>query len=170
MMRLIIPIFAALSALATILAGCNTVGCTENRSSIPLAVFYASGTDRQLAIDSVAIGGVDAPDDSLLVKPQRGTTQFYMPLRSQTDNTSFFISYRWEGMPERYNDTLKFEYTSMPYFASEECGAMYRYRIDRLEYTTHLLDSVVILDSLVTNAEIPTIRLYYTTGQEDENS
>lgn len=167
-MRLIIPILTVLSALVAILSGCNTVGCTENRSSIPLAVFYASGTNRQLAIDSVAVGGVDAPDDSLLVKPQRGTSQFYLPLRSQTDATSFFISYRWEGMPERYNDTLTFEYTSMPYFASEECGAMYRYRIQRMEYTTHMLDSVVILDSLITNAEIPSIRLYYTAAQDDE--
>lgn len=169
-MRLTIPILTVIAALAAVLPGCNTVGCTDNRSSIPLAAFYASETRQPVAIDSVAIGGVGAPGDSLIVKPQRGTSQFYMPLRSTADRTLYFISYRWEGMSDRYNDTISLEYTSKPFFASEECGAMFRYRITKMEHTSHLLDSIVILDSLVTNAEIPIIRIYYTTGQGDENS
>lgn len=158
----------AIVFLAVMMQACNTVGCTDNRSSIPLAEFYSSTTDLKISVDSFAIGGVGAPDDSLLVKPVRGTSQVYLPLRSEFDNASFFIAYRWEGMTDVYNDTVRFDYEPIPYFASEECGAMYRYLIKKVTYTTHLLDSVVMLDTLITNLNIPSVRFYYPTANPDE--
>ncbi len=72
-------------------------------------------------------------------------------------------------MNDTFNDTITFDYQSLPYFASEECGAMYRYTINKVSYTTHLIDSVVMLDTLITNSLIPTVRIYYqtqTTGEQ----
>lgn len=69
-----------------------------------------------------------------------------------------------------FNDTVSFEYTSQPFFASQECGAMYIYKIKRVEHTTHLLDSVVVVDSTITNTDIERLRFYFRTAESDENN
>ncbi len=163
-MRTIILSFVVL----VLMTGCNTVGCTDNLSSIPLFVFYSSVTDKAIGIDSIAIGGVGAPGDSLIQKPDRGTSQVYLPFRSQYSSVSYFISYRWKGMTDAYNDTVTFDYEAIPYFASEECGAMFRYRVNRVDYTTNMLDSVVMLNDLITNVNIPSIRFYYPAQTVEE--
>ena len=45
---------------------------------------------------------------------------------------------------------------------------MYHYRITRVAHTTQLIDSIGITDSLVTNIERQTIRLYFRTSDPDE--
>ena len=161
---------AAVCGLALSLLGvCNTAGCTENQSSIPLAGFYNSATGRSISLDSIAVGGVGAPDDSLLYSPGTRLTEIYLPLRSLDQSTSFFIHYAEKGLdyPE-LNDTITLDYTSTPYFASEECGAMYRYHITRMDYTTHMIDSVVIADSLITNVAVRQFKIYFRVIEQEE--
>ncbi len=167
-MRRIFGILAAFVALVIVGAGCNTSGCLDNQSSIPLAGFYNSATGAAISIDSVNIGGVDAPNDSLLLAMGTSASQVYLPLRFSKDVTSFYIQYDTLGL---WADTITMAYTALPYFASEECGAMYRYTINRLTYTTLLIDSVTLVDSLITNADIERIRIYFRVeeaGEEEE--
>lgn len=153
----------------SLLGGCNTSGCTENQSSIPLAGFYNSATGRSIVLDSIAVGGVGAPDDSLLYSPGTRLTEIYLPLRSLDSSTSFFIHYAETGLdfPE-LNDTITLDYTSTPYFASEECGAMYRYNITRMDYTTHMIDSVVIVDSLITNVAVRQFKIFFRVIEQED--
>ncbi len=65
-------------------------------------------------------------------------------------------------------DRITFYYEAHPWFASEECGAMYHYRITRVSHTTQLLDSVGVADSLITNIERETIGLYFRTSEPDD--
>lgn len=159
-----------LPCLLLLAAGCNSVGCTDNQNSIPLAGFYSMSTKEAIQPDSLAISGVGAPNDSLLLRPSSRAKQVYLPLRSTLDRTQFCISYRQRALdfPE-LNDTITFVYTSVPYFASEDCGAMYHYRIRSLSYTTHLIDSIGMTDSVVTNIERENIQIYFrTSDNEDE--
>lgn len=157
--------------MTAVLTGCSNVGCTENRNSIPIAGFYSSSTLEPVTLGSLAIGGVGAPGDSLLMSPSLSGSQVYLPLRSTASQTKFYIRYMQEELnhPELY-DTLSFTYTSVPYFASEDCGAMFHYRITSLEYTTHLLDSVGVVDSLITNLERETIQIFFRISTPDEPS
>lgn len=166
---LIIIVLAAITPLA-VLTGCSNVGCTENRNSIPIAGFYSYRTLDPIVIDSLAIGGVGAPADTLLLRPNGNAGQVYLPFRATANETQFYIKYQRKELdyPELY-DTLSFTYTSVPYFASEDCGAMYHYNITRLDYTTHLIDSVGIVDSLITNLERETIRIFFRTADPDES-
>ena len=68
---------------------------------------------------------------------------------------------------EAYNDTLTFGYTSSPYFASEQCGAMLLYEIHSFKYTRHLVDSVAIVDSLITNTDLERIKIYFRTSTDE---
>jgi len=120
-----------------------------------------------MMLDSIDLGGVGAPGDSLLVRSGESVTSLYLPFRSDAGSTSFFIHYDYkeQGLdnPE-FDDVITFHYTSEPYFASEECGAYYIYHIRKLEYTTHLIDSVVIADSVITNVDLERILIYIRTA------
>jgi lipoprotein len=159
--------------LALVLSqGCNTTGCLDNQSSIPLAGCYSSANGSQFAFSSVMrIHGVGAPGDSALSASSGASYRVYLPMRSTADNVSWCLHYTQENLDDDiFNDTITFVYTSIPYFASEECGAMYQYRIDECRYTTHLLDSVVVTDSLITNVDLERIKIYFRTQESGDDT
>lgn len=161
---IVIGIIAILGTVA-----CSDVGCLDNRSSIPYAGFYSSSTMQAITVDSIEIGGINAPDDSLLVVAGERLSQVYLPFRFEYDNTAFFIRYVNEDLkPYNLADTLWFTYTSTPYFASEDCGAMYRYRLNSFSYTRILIDSIAITDSLITNTDIERIKIFFRTSADEE--
>ncbi|MCM1163164.1 MAG: DUF6452 family protein [Muribaculaceae bacterium] len=163
--------FLPLAAVAgMLLSACGASLCTDNQNSIPLAGFYSMATFEAISLDSLAIGGIGAPNDSLLLAPSKAADQVYLPLRSTTPSTSFCISYRQKALdyPE-LNDTLTFTYTSIPYFASAECGAMYHYKVSSLTYTRHLIDSVGLSDSTITNVERETVKIFFRVNEPDNN-
>lgn len=165
---LIGTLIASIFCIAT-LTSCSTDGCTENQSSIPLAGFYSSENGTQISLDSLNIGGVDAPNDALLLESGTSAYQVYLPLRSTKNNTSFYINYAYKGLNNvALNDTIELGYSSKPYFVSEECGAMYRYRITSMKHTCHLIDSVVLIDSMITNVDAERIRIYFKTASPEQ--
>lgn len=151
------------------MSGCSDTGCLENRSSIPYAGFYSYQTGRPVVIDSMEVGGVGAPADTLLMTASDKYSNLYLPFRFEKTSTSFFFRYVAKELnyPQLY-DTISFDYESMPFFASPECGAMYRYQITRMTYTTHLIDSVAITDSLITNTDVERIKIFFRTAEIDE--
>lgn len=158
-------------AAAGLSTGCNTTGCIDNQSSIPLAEMYSSSTSQVITLGNLEISGVGSRGaDSIIAGANSASfSRVYLPMRSTKETTAWCLHYTQEGLesPE-FNDTVEFGYTSEPYFASEECGAMYRYRIHTMRNTFHLLDSVVIVDSLITNADVVTLKFYFRTQNEPQ--
>lgn len=151
------------------LTGCNSSGCINNQNSIPLAGFYSFTSLTGISVPNLTVGGVGAPGDSLILN-NSSASSVYLPFRSQQPETSFFFHYNQEGInDDAFNDTLTFTYSSIPYFASEECGAMFRYIITSYTYTKHLIDSVGLVDSVITNVDRERIRIYFRTATEEEN-
>lgn len=150
--------------------GCTDTGCLENRSSIPYAGFYSYKTGKAITIDSVEIGGVGAPNDSLLMKAANVYSNLYLPFRFEYDNTAFFIRYVSHPLVNypQLTDTIAFFYTSTPMFVSEDCGAMYQYHIERMDYTRHLIDSVAITDSMITNTDTERIKIFFRTAETED--
>lgn len=162
---------SAVVAVALVVASsCNTSGCLENHSAIPLAEFYSSESGSTISLSALRISGVDAPNDSVLLHEGTTATQVYLPMRSTKTSTVWCLSYEQIGIdtPE-FNDTIAFNYASEPYFASEECGAMYCYRINTMSVTNHLVDSVVIVDSLITNVDRVSLKIYFRTYTPPES-
>lgn len=160
----------ALPAIAAAFVGlasfwsCNDIGCTELRSSIPLAGFYSSATQSQIAVDSILLGGIGAPHDSLLVDASDRTTSLYLPFRAGKTSTSFFIRYVSRNLDFfSITDTITFSYTSQPYFASADCGAMFVYRINSVSHTRHIVDSIAVTDSLINNQDMERIKIFFRT-------
>ena len=152
-------------ALLATTAGCNTESCTENQSSIPLAGFYGSdGT--KVSVDSLCIRGVGAPSDSALYSGS-ALSQAYLPLRSDKESTSYYFQYLQKDLnfPQLY-DTITVRYTSEPYFTSEECGLSFIYTVTDLSFTTHLIDSVKLLDNKITPADVEQLQIYFRTATD----
>lgn len=159
----------ALLCLALCFNACNTTGCTENQNALPLAGFYSSATHQSITVDSLEIGGVGAPNDSLLYDASQKLSVIYLPFRSASQQSSFFIHYAQKALSNpALNDTLSFTYTSIPRFVSEECGAMYFYQIQTMSYTRHLIDSVAITDSTITNIDAQRLEIFFRTGSQEE--
>lgn len=155
-------LFIGAMALGTLLHGCNTAGCTDNQNSLPLAGFYLADTGEPIAVDSLAVWGVGAPGDSMICNPSMQLQQIYLPLRSSSTETSYCFHYANKALEDpAFNDTVTFRYTSRPYFASEECGAMYRYTITEVAHTSHIIQAVEILDSLITNTDRERIKIWF---------
>lgn len=155
---------------AALLPGCNSTGCTDNRSALPLAGFYAWPADTELTLDSLDLGGVGAPGDSMLVHAGQSASQAYLPFRIDKESTTFFLHYDYpaQGLDDpAFNDTVTFAYTSEPYFASEECGAMYKYHVTSVNHTRHLIERVEVVDSTVTNVELERFKIYFRVAQEE---
>lgn len=149
---------------APFFAGCNTSGCTDNQNALPLAGFYSYSTGQAISISDFDIYGESMPGDSALYSTGVSYSEVYLPFRSTTDNVAYIFKYFLDSATT-VSDRIAFTYTSEPYFASEECGAMYFYRIKTLTYTRNLIDSVAIVDSLITNADNQRIKIYFRTAQ-----
>lgn len=156
----------ALSILSMALASCSSDGCLENRSSLPLAGFYSS-KDEAISLDSLEISGIGALDPEPLISAGERISTVYLPMRSTETTTAWQFAYRYKYL-DGLCDTISFTYSSDPYFASYDCGVVYKYHIEEMHHTFHLIDSVIITDSLVTNTDIQRIKIYFRTNDESE--
>lgn len=161
----ILNILFGLMALIVVAGSCNSVGCTDNQSSIPLAAFCSS-SGANISVNTVEISGVGAPNDSVLYRSGTSLTQVYLPLRSNAEMTQYRFHYTQEDVDDpAFDDILTFRYTSKPFFASEECGAMLLYHIDELTATNHLIDRVELVDPEITNTDAVRIKIYFRTAE-----
>lgn len=158
-------------ALAMVMVCCNSSGCLDNQNSIPLAGFYSMETKGKVTVRDINIGGVGAPDDTLLLNGT-AASQVYLPFRASGNTTAFYFHLVTDadtlGIDTGLNDTISFSYESMPYFASADCGAIYRYRITECRHTSLFIDSVAVTDSLITNVDMQRIEIYFHDDEEEE--
>lgn len=151
---------------AALAGACSTGGCYDNQSAIPLAEFRSAQTGAAITLRGLRLYGLGAPHDSALVRPTQTVGSVYLPMRSSFASTAWCLDVAVTDSTS-VADTLTLDYESIPYFASEECGAMYYYRITSFGYTRNVIDSVAIPDSLITNADVATIFIYYNTDTDD---
>ncbi len=140
---------------------CSDDSCYDNGSSLPLATFYLGGS--QQTINGLTIKGVGVPGDSLLADSS-SLSEVYLPLRASVGSTTFAFS-RWVTIGNerhRIHDTLTIDYQPIEYFHSVECGAMYNFDVEQITHTTHGIDSVVLINKLITNEMAPSLRIYFT--------
>ncbi len=157
----ITAIIVMLSALGAGITACSDDSCYDNGSSLPLATFYLG--EKQQTINALTIKGIGVPGDSLLAD-STSLSEVYLPLRATVNSTAFALS-RWVTIgSERHciYDTLTINYQPIEFFHSVECGAMYNFKVEKITHTTHGIDSVVLINSLITSKITPSIRIYFT--------
>lgn len=164
------PLFGLIPFLAAILHACNDAGCMDNRSSIPFAQFYQKGDLRStISVDSLTIFGIGQKNDSLIADSVRSLSSVSLPFRNDDTITQFVLQYNYAWNKNREsNDTLTFIYRPYVYFASVDCGVMFNYTLKEGLYTRHILDSVIIVTSEITNQNIENIKLVFPAEENEE--
>lgn len=162
--RKIIALTAASAAIAVAASSCNNDGCTDSRSSVPLASFADAANGKAITLDSLQIHGIGAPGDSILYKAGDKISQANLPMRSTRTQTSWCFSYKWKALDyAALNDTVTIDYTSQPFLAGDECGAMYNYTITGVTHTSHIIDSIKVAQPFVTNIGVTNLTIYFRT-------
>ena len=123
-------------------------------------------TGAAIRLDSLRISGVGAPGDSAIIGVATSTSFVNLPLKSDSHLTAWCISYKQKALDyPQLNDTLTFEYDTTPYFVSDDCGVGFRYYINNLSCTRHLIDSVELVEPLVTTVDQVYVALYFRTQE-----
>ena len=156
-MKFRLPTYALIIGATIALAGCSNEGCMNNRNSIPMAGFYSLANEEPLSVSKLAIYGVGAPGDSLLLDTVRSSHQVYLPLRGQLPSVRFAFK------SGDLTDTLTINYNSYPFFDGEDCGAMWRYELTSVQYLHTLIDSVFVTDPLISNVERESLMIFLKT-------
>lgn len=157
--------------LMSAMSGCVSNECLDNKNSLPLAGFYSSLAEpQQISIDGLTIYGYQAPGDSILLQSGLGVSSLYLPFRIDEPSTTYIFHYEQEGIDdEMYNDTVRFDYDIIPYFVSSACGSIYKYRVNKISHTRHLMDSVVCTahGGLIDNVAVENLRIYFRVGTQE---
>lgn len=155
----------AVAGVCTV-SGCASDECDGNRNTLPLAGFYSSAVSPQsISIDSLSIGGVGAPGDSLLLDSASNVSSVYLPFNLESGETEFEIRYLQRSM-RGATDRIKFTYDAQPFFVSAACGVSYRFNIKNIECTHFAIDSVTVPGGVIDNANVQNIHIYFRVSTE----
>lgn len=142
-----------------LMASCSSKECYDNQSSIPLAGFYSSTDPAQaVSVDSLEVYAIGVPGDSVLLKPTAASVkQLALPFNLEAEYTDYvFVNAR-----THVADTVRFRYKSIPWFASEACGVVYRFEMEKIGWSGGLIDSVTCPEGVITNRPVENIRVYF---------
>ncbi|MGL5272568.1 MAG: DUF6452 family protein [Phocaeicola sp.] len=94
-------------------------------------------------------------NDTVFNNPQNSMS---LPL-SYTTKTTYVMHYT-----ELMKDTIKVYHEPIPFVGNIDCKPMIFYTVERIEYTTNSLDSIVIVNPDINNEEKNNFKIFYTTG------
>lgn len=158
-----------LGLMYSIITSCSTSECYDNQNSLPLAGFYSSEEVPQaISLDSISIVGIGAPGDSILQDSVRSLSEVYLPFRIDQNTTTYQILYLGGVLGELgIFDIIEFDYEIKPMFVSTACGTVYYYKMNSINYTTNIIDSVTCPEGTITNANIENLKIYFRVNLEE---
>jgi hypothetical protein len=155
-MRKIVPrsLIPVLSGLIIILYSCAQASCFDETESYLKASLYNTSFSKILAPDSLTLYGMNR--DSIIYNKVADLTVALIPLNDTAQRSSFVI--KINGI----TDTIEFRYSSYPHLISKECGYTYYHHLDTLPiFTKHIIDTILIESSTITNLKIENITIKY---------
>lgn len=161
MKKTVIAILSLLFA-GFMVESCSDVNCPLSTTSL---AYFDLRTENNMGVklDTVTISATaiingQAHQDTI-INLKSGLSSLQLPL-SYNEKTEYTIHYT-----QKLKDRITIEYTSKPYLSNIECGTVMFYHVDHIEYSTNVLDSVVIVNPDITNEEKINFTIYYTVNQ-----
>lgn len=152
--------------LVSIVAGVMAVSCSEGDCSLlgrPRALFNLYDSESKQGItylDTITITSLYT--DSVLLNRRYNFSGFSLPLRYTEEETVFVLTA--VDSIGIWRDTLRISHTNKPYFSSLDCGREMFHTIQSISYTSHLLDSIVLINPDVDTYEKENFQIFYPTG------
>lgn len=154
-------IFALLSPFlmyCLLTQSCGESDCSLSTISQARFDFLDSKTNKNVALtNGVMISGIATINNSAIVDTLFNQAESYMTLPlSYTNQTTYVMHYS-----ETLRDTIWLTHKNIPFVGDIECGSMMYYKIEDLNYTTHVLDSVTLVNPEINNEEKKNFNIYY---------
>ena len=103
--------------------------------------------------------------DSIIINDDQNVKNLSLPLRYNVEETTLIFSYMLHAedtLPQHYDkDTIVFRHHNTPYFLTLDCNFVVKQELTDLQYTTHVLDSIVIVNPTASNDGTENIKIYY---------
>jgi len=103
--------------------------------------------------DSITVIGIGKTDS--LYANSKNVQKINLPLRNDIDSTLYSLTYH------NLTDTLIIFHSNQQQFISVECGCTYHHGLQKMRCTQHWIDSIAILDTLMTRAEATNITILH---------
>ena len=116
-------------------------------------VTLAGTQEKDTLLMNADIYGIDR-EDSLITAGKESFSKIDFPPDPDRDYCSFV--FRYNGL----SDTLVFSYLRSVRLLSYECGFIQEYENLGVEYTMHQIDSIAVVDTLVSNKDDENIKIY----------
>lgn len=97
--------------------------------------------------------------DSILVNADEEVSDVFLPLQYTVDSTAIILHYSAEDL--LLTDTLIIRHLNTPYFVSMDCGYDMKQKINEVEYTRHVLDSIHMVSANTSNNGTRNLQLFY---------
>jgi len=171
-MRKIIPF------ILLIIGGCISAGiasCTEDDDCSGNARHMVTANIKQIfSNDSASWEIPDTLDiltvyamgtDSIIINDMTSTSSLSLPLRTNVEETTLVFSYTYhtgDTLPQHYDkDTIVFRHHNTPYFLTLDCNFVVKQVITGINFTTNVLDSIVIVNPTAAIDGTENIKIYY---------
>ena len=137
---------------------CGESDCSLSTISQARFDFLDSKTNKNVALtNGVMISGIATINNSAIVDTLFNQAESYMTLPlSYTNQTTYVMHYS-----ETLRDSIWLTHKNIPFVGDIECGSMMYYKIEDLNYTTHVLDSVTLVNPEINNEEKKNFNIYY---------
>lgn len=147
-----------------LIQSCAESDCSLSTTSLAHFDFLDSKSHQPVELtEGAMITGIITIGDTLDIDTVFNQAKSYMsvPL-SYTDRTTYVMHYN-----ETLRDTIRIIHKNIPYVSDIECGAMMFYHVEKMEYTTNVLDSVILVNPDINNEEKKNFNIYYRAADAE---
>ena len=149
--------FAVCSSLVYV--SCDETECTES-SIVEFSGNFYRKRNNAAYTDTLAIYGIKAPNDSLLVDTV-AIKGIALPLKYAGTETTFVFDFINRAKAGFVRDTVSVFHQNNVHFISDACGCTMFFTIDSIAYTRHKIDSIAINSKDVINEPKENIQLFF---------
>lgn len=169
-MRKIIPFILTIGCLVGIIVSCteddDCSGNARHMLTANILTVVATDTAKWETSYSLDVLNVYAfGTDSIIVNNETNVKKLSLPLRTNVEETTLVFSYMYRSedtLLHTFNkDTITFLHQNTPYFLTLDCNFVVKQVLTDLQYTTHVLDSIVIVNPTASIDGTENIKIYY---------
>ena len=153
-----------LIGLCSFIHGCGESECSLSTTSFARFDFQDSKTHAAIGFTQrVTITGISQTENKIQEDTLFNLAESSMSLPlSYAHKTTYVMHYS-----EVMRDTIELTHKNIPFVSDIECGTLMHYKVEEFKYTTHALDSVVLINPEITNEEKRNFIIYYRIAESE---
>lgn len=157
LLRLLFVGTSLCGVIGLVFTACEDTKCSTTGRPSPQFNFVEKSSLKKIAFDTLTVVALNAVHgDSVILNKATKVSGVTLPLSYSNNQTAMVFSYS-----KNLSDTLWITHANIEHFLSVDCGITMYHQIEKVVHTSHLIDSIAIINSGVDINEKENIRVYY---------